>query len=619
MSIRARGLLARYPGTDRPALRDVDFAADTGLHLVLGPTGAGKTTLLRVFAGALPPAAGEVWVAGANVRRSPLAARRHIGYVPQEIGLPHELTLREYLEELLALDGEPAEARGTRAQEAAAAVHLANVLDRRLRHFSGGMRRRALLAQALLRRPSVVLADEPSAGLDPEEQIAVRALLRDLGRNACVLVATHFVAEAAALGGTALLLREGAVLHRGPVAEWLEAARGRVWAVGPDVAPGPGRLLQPTADPRRLRLLGAPPPGAAAQALAPTLEDAYILAVSGVAVGPAATPPGAPAAPAAPPPPIHPAATWAPLQARATGQRAGGRWLLRDCTLDLGPGSTALVGPNGAGKTTLLRVLAGIRDAAAGRIWLDGRPARAEELRQAVAYVPQFPGVHPRLRARAHLERLAVWWGFPEPRTEARETMERLGLAPFADVVCAALDSGRRRRLALAEAWLRRCRVVLFDEPTADLDPEERAAFWTDLAALQADPSGPEAALVTTHLFDEVGSHCAWVAVLSDGRVPFSGSAPELAAQAAGRCFRLASPGLDPAAVPVDTREDGVAVFLPPEAAVPAGAEPRAPTPLDGYLAVLRGGGAVPAARSRRRDRRLRGAEPVAASAGDAP
>lgn len=127
---------------------------------------------------------------------------------------------------------------------------------------------------------------------------------------------------------------------------------------------------------------------------------------------------------------------------------------------------------------------------------------------------------------------------------------------------------------------MRRCRVVLFDEPTADLDPGERVAFWTQVGALQAAGDGPEVALVTTHLFDEVAGHCARVAVLAAGRVRFAGTA---AARAAGRCF-LAPPGapVPAGSVVVGVEPDGTRHVL---GAGPG--QPQPPSPLDGYLAVM--------------------------------
>lgn len=278
-SIVAHGVSARYPGSRRRALHSVEFAAGPGMHVLLGPTGAGKSTLLRVLATLLPPESGRVLVGGCDAARAPLAARRLLGYAPQEIGLPHQLTLREFLLELAALDGLDPGSRGAAAEAAAEAVHLAGVLDRRLGHCSGGMRRRAMLAQALLRQPSVLLADEPTAGLDPEEQVTVQELLRALARRAAVVVATHLTEDAAVLRGRITLLFHGAVLVTEDSGAFLARAAGRVWDVAAPPAVPPGALLLPVTAAGRARLLGDLPETLPATPLPPTLEAAYLLAL----------------------------------------------------------------------------------------------------------------------------------------------------------------------------------------------------------------------------------------------------------------------------------------------------------------------------------------------------
>ncbi len=277
-SIEVRGLVAGYPGHD-PALRAVDLAAGRGLLVLLGPTGAGKTTLLRVLAGQVPPRAGTVSVDGADAAAAPLSARGHIGYVPQEIGLPHELTLYEYLSELLAIDGVRRDVRGDRARAAAGQVHLRGDLHRRLRRFSGGMRRRALIAQALLRQPRVWLLDEPTAGLDPVERLTVLALLRELGEDACVVVASHLTSDVAALPGRVAVLDGGRLVWTGPTGAFVGVAAGHVWEVDGAAAPeGPGWLAQPAQSPGRLRIVGSdgtPPSGDGTRPAEPTVDDAY--------------------------------------------------------------------------------------------------------------------------------------------------------------------------------------------------------------------------------------------------------------------------------------------------------------------------------------------------------
>ena len=279
VGIAIRGLTARYPGARRPALQGIDLEAGAGAVVVLGPTGAGKSTLLRVLAGQLPPDAGVVRVAGRDVARAPLAVRTAIGYAPQEIGLPQELTLREYLDELSALGGVPREQRGEAVRAAAAALHLRASLHRRMRRFSGGMKRRALLAQALLHRPPVLLFDEPTAGLDPAERIVVLNLLRAAARETCVIVASHVADDAAALPGRVVILQAGRLLLDAPTDALLASAKGQVWAIEGPIVEVPGSLVLPGSARGGWRVVGAPPAGLDVRPLPPAMEDAYFLAL----------------------------------------------------------------------------------------------------------------------------------------------------------------------------------------------------------------------------------------------------------------------------------------------------------------------------------------------------
>lgn len=207
-----------------PLTLHVDRAGCT----VLGPGGAGKSALLRLAATLDRPARGQVRVNGRDPRSMPFAVRGEIGYVGPEIDLPGELTLEEFLTLVARVDGHvPGPARRI-AEETAAQVHLERVLSRELRHFSGGMKRRTLLAQALMRRPSVLLVDDPTAGLDPAEQLTVLDLLRQSARTATVAVATGNVEDAQALGFPVAVLDQGTLVRTASPDRLAEAAAGHV-------------------------------------------------------------------------------------------------------------------------------------------------------------------------------------------------------------------------------------------------------------------------------------------------------------------------------------------------------------------------------------------------------
>ncbi|MCY0877648.1 MAG: ATP-binding cassette domain-containing protein [Firmicutes bacterium] len=217
------------PGSS-PALSRLTLDIE-GSALILGPSGAGKSTLLRALAGLVRPSQGEIWLDNVPLSRRPLAARRMVAYMPQENWLPREATLEEYLRELALLDGYPPTAVRQAVRDVADLVHLRSALPKRLKWLSGGMKRRALLAQALLRRTPWLVLDEPTLGLDPEEQASVRALVRHLSQHRRVIVATQFVEDASLVPDRVIIFRQGAAVA---VTQWetfRKAAEGRVWRV----------------------------------------------------------------------------------------------------------------------------------------------------------------------------------------------------------------------------------------------------------------------------------------------------------------------------------------------------------------------------------------------------
>ena len=188
----AHGLTRSYRGTR--ALDGVDLIAGVGLLGVLGPNGAGKTTLLRILATVAAPDSGTLTLLGCDVADTgqQLAVRRRLGYVPQEPGFPRGFTAYEYVD-YIALLKEMADRRH-RAAEVLRVLDAVGLSDRagtRIRKLSGGMRRRLALAQALLGDPALLILDEPTTGLDPEQRVVVRDLMSTLAESRCVVLSTH--------------------------------------------------------------------------------------------------------------------------------------------------------------------------------------------------------------------------------------------------------------------------------------------------------------------------------------------------------------------------------------------------------------------------------------------
>jgi ABC-type multidrug transport system ATPase subunit len=230
MNVEIAGLTRRFGRVT--AVAGVDLQAGTGVFGLLGPNGAGKTSLLRMMATAVPPSAGQLRLLGRDPAsyRPRREIRRRLGYLPQNPGYHPGFTVSEFVEYFALLKEMPP--TGIRAAVAAAIerVQLGASARARLRTLSGGMLRRACIAQAIVNEPELLLLDEPTAGLDPEQRVAFRALLRDLGQRATVVVSTHLVEDVGAACAQVALMDQGRIVFQGTPAEL--AARGKDDGVG---------------------------------------------------------------------------------------------------------------------------------------------------------------------------------------------------------------------------------------------------------------------------------------------------------------------------------------------------------------------------------------------------
>ncbi|MFB6890296.1 ABC transporter ATP-binding protein [Kitasatospora sp. NPDC056327] len=224
--VRADRLRLRA-GRNRLAVDGLDLALGTGVHGLLGPNGAGKTTLIRALATVLRPAGGTLELLGQPVDGPGeyRALRRRIGYLPQQFGYYRRFTVREFVEYMAWLKEMPTADIPAAVQRAVERVGLADRADQRMRTLSGGMVRRAGIAQAIVNDPAVLLLDEPTVGLDPAQRLRLRGLLQELGADACVIVSTHLVEDVAAACTDVVLLAEGRLVFQGTPGQ-LAAAGG---------------------------------------------------------------------------------------------------------------------------------------------------------------------------------------------------------------------------------------------------------------------------------------------------------------------------------------------------------------------------------------------------------
>jgi ABC-2 type transport system ATP-binding protein len=209
--IQATDLRVRV-GRSRMAVDGLDLALGAGVHGLLGPNGAGKTTLIRTLATLLTPTGGELALLGGADRHT---LRSRLGYLPQQFGYYRRFTVREFVEYMAWLKEMPKSEVPARVQRAVERVGLADRAGDRLKTLSGGMIRRVGIAQAIVNEPRILLLDEPTVGLDPAQRLRFRELLRELGRNTCVVVSTHLVEDVAAACDDVLLMSDGKVVFAG--------------------------------------------------------------------------------------------------------------------------------------------------------------------------------------------------------------------------------------------------------------------------------------------------------------------------------------------------------------------------------------------------------------------
>lgn len=269
------------------ALRDFSLELGPGILGLLGPNGAGKSTLMRILATITRPTEGRVTWEGVDVHARPDALRAVLGYLPQDFGVYPHLDAHEFLDYLGAVRGLPGHRRRTRIPEVLATVNLADAARRPLGSYSGGMRQRIGIAQALLHEPRLLIVDEPTVGLDPEERVRFRNLLADLAHDRIVLLSTHIVSDLETTAERIALMDRGRLIACATPNELISRTEGRVWEwlVPAESLPELRRAHRVSdavrrGDQVRVRIVAATPPDPAAHPAPATLEDAYLASIT---------------------------------------------------------------------------------------------------------------------------------------------------------------------------------------------------------------------------------------------------------------------------------------------------------------------------------------------------
>ncbi len=284
MHISIKDLTKQYPG-GKFALRDVNLEIGSGMFGLLGPNGAGKTTLMRILVTLLMPSSGKVTVSGLDIARNRREIRQMVGYLPQDFSTFSKLAVWEFLDYVAALSGlRSKKSRMAKVDELLEQVGLFDVRHRLASKLSGGMKRRLGIAQTLIGDPKVIVVDEPTVGLDPQERLRFRNLMADLARqDIIILLSTHIVGDISSTCTDMALLNHGRIVFGGSPDDLVAASRGKVWRINASHEEldslkerFPVISAVPAENGYELRLVADDLDQQNARVVDPNLEDAYI-------------------------------------------------------------------------------------------------------------------------------------------------------------------------------------------------------------------------------------------------------------------------------------------------------------------------------------------------------
>jgi ABC-type multidrug transport system ATPase subunit len=542
--VEVDGLTFRYRRASQPAIRDVSLTVAPGeVVLVAGPSGCGKSTLIRAINGLIPHAysgdlTGTVRVGGqatSEVKLRDLALT--VGTVLQD---PAKQIVGATVESELAFGPEnmgiPREEIRERIREVAAQAGIERLLGRETHALSGGERQLLAVAGILMLRPRLFVVDEPLANLDPATAERLLVLLRSLAdEGSAIVIVEHRVEESLDLRPDRVLyLEDGSTRYLGPVDGFLEIA-------------DPESVKLPFEVVARRVAAGSPDEEPTALTLGERQGDALD--------------------------------TPARLEFQGVTAAIDEHEILHGVDARLDATETiAVLGPNGSGKTTIMRMLTGFFAPTAGTCSLGGIDVTVDprEARRRIGYLPERVALYPDMTVRGFLAFIAKVRGV-EGRVESAvgDAMEVCGLTSMAGRHIGKLSKGYRQRVGIAQAIIHQPQVLILDEPTVGLDPEQRMRFREVIAEL----GERRTVLLSTHQTEEVMALCQRVIVLDRGTVRFEGQPGELADLAAGRVWT--SGAREPGALASWRTGSGLYRHVGDP---PPGADLVTPTVEDGYL-----------------------------------
>ena len=281
MELQLQNLRKQY-GT-KCAVNCVNASLVPGVYGLLGANGAGKTTLMRMISGVLKPTSGNISLDGKTIDELGEQYYTHLGYMPQYSGFYPDFTAREFMLYMAAVKGIDKRKARARTEKLLRMVNLSDVADKKIKSYSGGMKQRLGIASAELNSPSILILDEPTAGLDPKERVRFRNIISDFAKEKIVILSTHIVSDVSYIADTILMMKQGNILLQEPMTSVTDSIMGKVWEILVDertAAEYSRRFsvvnLRHENDMVRLRMIEESAPGPDAQMVEPSLEDLFL-------------------------------------------------------------------------------------------------------------------------------------------------------------------------------------------------------------------------------------------------------------------------------------------------------------------------------------------------------
>ncbi len=524
------------------ALDRISFTIDSGrVTGLVGPDGAGKTTLLRLAAGLLLPTSGNLRVLGHDQKDRLEDIQRLIGYMPQQFGLYHDLSVQENLDLFSDLQGVARQERPHQHARLLDMTGLAPFSARRVGRLSGGMQQKLGLACALLKSPPLLLLDEPTVGVDPVSRRELWKIVAHLvqDQKVAILVATSYLDEAEHCDRV-IVLQQGQVLASGRPADFKRELVGRVFSFTPretaltrplqalltrhqavrDVTIRSGKVrcvvgrelkakIGDLADRQYYREVTAAPP---------CFEDAFM---------DMATHPTIPRLPAHGQP--GEGDDEIVIEVRDLTKTFGAFTAVGGISFNVRRGQIfGLLGPNGAGKTTTFRMLCGLTGASGGDIRIAGRNLRRSRARarSRLGYMAQSFSLYRQLSVVDNLIFYGKAYGLHGQKLTRRLdwALDMFELRDRKDLAAGALPGGFKQRLAMATAMLHEPALLFLDEPTSGADPLARREFWLRINGFAQQGV---TVIVTTHFMEEA-EYCDRLLIMSQGTELASGTPEEI-------------------------------------------------------------------------------------------